>query len=63
MDFDLKLSALLDEAIAKEEEYRDKLLYWKQRRQELQAQIPRLPFWDEILETVEEAFRNVTTKN
>jgi len=59
MEFNLKLSALLDEAKAKEEAARDQLLYWKQRRQELEAQIPRLPFWDEIQETIEEAWRNV----
>jgi hypothetical protein len=60
MEFNLNLSALLDEAKAKEEAARDQLLYWKQRRQELEAQIPRLPFWVEIQATIEEAWRNVT---
>lgn len=58
---EFNLSNLLDEAIAKEEEYRDKLLFWKQRRQELQSQIPsQNNIWSEILAIVEEAWNNVT---
>lgn len=36
----MTLSRQLDEALAMEEHHREQLLYWKQRRLELQGQVP-----------------------
>ena len=49
MDNDF-ISRLLDEARAMEEHYRDGMLYWKARRQELEKLVPieKSPFWNFI---------------
>lgn len=53
-DDDSSLSSQLDEATQMEEHYRDLLLFWKQRRQKLQAQIPN----DSFQSLLEELFND-----
>lgn len=51
------LSKKLDEARKKEAYYRALLLFWKRRRQILEAQIPD-PNWDEISKICDEAWND-----
>lgn len=46
------LSTALDEARAMEEHYRALLLFWKERRQRLESQIPLDNPWQELLEEI-----------
>lgn len=51
------LSKKLDEAREREEYYRAVFLFWKRRRQKLEAQIPD-PIWDEISKICDEAWND-----
>lgn len=51
MDDDARrLSSEFDEALYNEEYHRDQLLYWKQRRREIEKLIPHSKTWAEILD-------------
>lgn len=54
MDDDARrLSSEFDEALYNEEYHRDQLLYWKQRRRELEKFIPHSKTWSEILDLLQ----------
>lgn len=50
------LSAQLDQARQMEEHYRALLLFWKQRRQRLEAQIPNSNIFNQILTIAQRAW-------
>lgn len=52
------ISTQLDEARQMEEHYRALLLFWKQRRQNLEAQLPADNIFDQILEIAKRAWGN-----
>lgn len=52
------LSYQLDQARQMEEHYRALLLFWKQRRQRLEAQLPGDNIFSQILEIAREAWSN-----
>lgn len=50
------LSAQLDQARQMEEHYRALLLFWKQRRQYLEAQLPTDGVFDQFLQIAKQAW-------
>lgn len=50
------LSAQLDQARQMEEHYRALLLFWKQRRQHLEAQLPTDGVFDQFLQIAKQAW-------
>lgn len=50
------LSAQLDQARGMEEHYRALLLFWKQRRQSLEAQLPTDGVFDQFLQIAKQAW-------